>query len=294
MPYTAEVNRARPGAILFLVDQSGSMDEVMQVRGKPVKLESPEVIDGVRYTHSADGVTKAECVADLINRTIFDIVSHCTRHDGCRHYFDVGVVGYTGRLANSALRGMLGERVLQPLPLFEQGTLRIEDRKPRRGKGPDERFPVWIEAEASGDTPMCRGLELATDAVAAWCRQHPRSHPPVVVNITDGQSTDGDPEGPAMKLRQTGTEDGATLLFNLFLEPGETDPILYPAREQDLPDKHARALFRMSSEFPEKMRVYARERGWEIVPGARMFGYKAGVAALVKCFELATRAAQSV
>jgi hypothetical protein len=292
MPYTADINRSRPGAFLFLIDQSGSMDEVLEVTGSPRRLEQPEVIDGIRYTHSADGITKAECVADLINKTIGDLVTQCTRHDGCRHYFDVGVIGYRSRHVGSALRGPLSERLLQPLPMFEERTLRIEERQTRGGKGPVERFPVWIEDEAEGDTPMCRALEMAADAVAAWCSRNPLSHPPIVINVTDGQSSDGDPEIPAARLRHIGTEDGATLLFNLFLEPSKADPILYPTREQDLPDKHARTLFRMSSPFPDKMRLFARERGCKIAPGARMFGYKAGVAALIKCFELATRAAQ--
>jgi hypothetical protein len=292
MPYTAPVNRQTPGAILFLIDQSGSMDEILQPRGTPTRLDEPQTVDGITYTHTVDGVTKAECLADAVNRAIFDLVTHCTRHDGCRHYFDVGVIGYRSRRVGSCLRAGLSERVLQPLPLFEHHTLRVEERAPRRKGGTAEVLPIWIEPQAEGDTPMCRALELAADALAQWCEQHPTSHPPIVINVTDGQSSDGDPEGPCEHIKRIGTNDGACLIFNLFLEPGRQDPILFPVREQDLPTPHARSMFRMSSAFPDTMRLQAAERGHPIPEGGRMFGYKAGIVTLLKCFDMATRAAQ--
>jgi hypothetical protein len=292
MPYTAEINRSQPGCYLFLVDQSASMDEVLETEGEPERLDTPIEVDGMTYTHSVGGISKADCVADVINRTIYELIMQCMRHDGCRHYFDVGVIGYNSKRVGSALGGDLGERLLQPLPLLEQYPLRIEERTPRHRRGAPEKVPVWVETENEGETPMCRALELATDAVKGWCAAQPRSHPPIVINITDGQSSDGDPEGPARALRAVSTNDGGTLLFNLLFEPSEADPILFPHREQDLPSRNGRTLFRMSSEFPEKMRFFARERGHDLHPQARMVGYKAGMQTLVRCFEIATRASQ--
>ena len=58
MPYSAEINRAHPSCFLFLIDQSGSMDEVMNPEdAKP--LDRPVQVDGTTYTHTASGKTKA-------------------------------------------------------------------------------------------------------------------------------------------------------------------------------------------------------------------------------------------
>jgi hypothetical protein len=72
--YSAEISRDNPTAVVFLIDQSGSMDEKM-VTGK----------------------TKADFVADVLNKTIYTLVTNCAKSDGVRHYFDVGVIGYGGQ-----------------------------------------------------------------------------------------------------------------------------------------------------------------------------------------------------
>jgi hypothetical protein len=75
MPYTAEISRANPSAFLFIIDQSGSMDERMDTEQ-----------------------TKAQFVADVLNKTLYQLVIRCTRADGLRHevrnYFDLGVIAY--------------------------------------------------------------------------------------------------------------------------------------------------------------------------------------------------------
>ena len=86
MTYTADIARTNPTAFLFVVDQSASMDE---------RLES--------------GQTKAEFVADVLNKTLYQLVIRCTRSEGVRNYFDVGVIGYGGKGVYSAF----GRRWLQ-------------------------------------------------------------------------------------------------------------------------------------------------------------------------------------
>ena len=52
MPYTAEISRSNPTALLFLVDQSASMDDKM-----------------------SSGRTKAQQVADVLNRTLATLIT---------------------------------------------------------------------------------------------------------------------------------------------------------------------------------------------------------------------------
>ena len=68
----------------------------------------------------------------------------------------------------------------------------------------------------------------------------------MVINITDGEATDGDPSAPGDALKELGTEDGQLLLFNLHLSSHAGASIAYPSRERDLPDPFAGQLFRMS------------------------------------------------
>jgi hypothetical protein len=65
MAYSAEISRDNPTAILFLIDQSASMDEKMTT-----------------------GKTKADFVADVLNKTIYTLAINCTKSDGVRHYFE--------------------------------------------------------------------------------------------------------------------------------------------------------------------------------------------------------------
>jgi len=55
------------------------------------------------------------------------------------------------------------------------------------------RFPIWFDPVANGGTPMCQALMRAQDILRTWFAQHPGCFPPIVINITDGEATDGDP-----------------------------------------------------------------------------------------------------
>src|SRR4029077_4116870 len=93
MPYTAELSRTNPTALIFLIDQSSSMAEPFGAQP-----EKP----------------KAEGVADSINRLLQNLVLKCAKGDGIRDYFHVGVIGYGGRVAWS-LGGKLARHTLAPL-----------------------------------------------------------------------------------------------------------------------------------------------------------------------------------
>src|SRR5262249_10341779 len=77
MPYTAEISRLNPTLFVFLVDRSTSMAKPFG--GQP-------------------GKSKAEGVADAINRLLQNLVLKCARADGVRDYFHVAVIGYGAEL----------------------------------------------------------------------------------------------------------------------------------------------------------------------------------------------------
>jgi hypothetical protein len=274
--YGAEISRYSPACFLFVIDQSGSMDE---------KLEG--------------GLTKSQFVADVLNKTLYQLVIRCTRSDGVRDYFDVGVIAYGGSGVASAFSGPLASQFLHPLSAIEANPLRVEERTKRVPDGAGGlveqavKFPVWFDPKELGGTPMCAALRTTAEVLVEWCDGHPSSYPPTVIHVTDGQSTDGDPEEIARNLRQIATDDGEVLLFNLHIDVGSADSIIFPSSETILPDDNSRLLFRMSSPFPKHLIDAARERGYDAVTSeSRFFGYKAGIEGIVDFFDIGTRAGQ--
>jgi len=276
MPYQAPIQRSDPTAFLFLVDQSGSMSDRMASSEK----------------------TKAQFVADVLNRTFMNLVTRCTKADGVRDYFNIGVLGYGHDGVKNSLHGALGGQVLNPISALEANPLRVEDRKRKVDDGTGGlveqavKFPVWFEPQGSGGTPMCEAFRRAGEELAVWCDAHPNSYPPTVLHITDGESTDGEPEALADALRQFSTQDGNLLLLNLHVSAQSGNPIAFPASESGLPDLYAKLLFRMSSQLPEHLIQVAQEKGHKVSMESRGYVFNAEAAEIVDFFDIGTRATQ--
>jgi uncharacterized protein YegL len=72
---------------------------------------------------------------------------------------------------------------------------------PRR----EVKFPIWFEPQNRGNTSMCAALLMAIGTLNAWCKLHHASFPPLVLHVSDGHPTDGDPEPIANVLKSSGT-----------------------------------------------------------------------------------------
>ncbi len=267
MPYTAPISRANPTAILFLLDQSSSM---------------------LKPFGAQPGKSKAEGVGDALNRLLQNLVLKCTRADGVRNFFSIAMLSYGGQVA-SALGGALAGQSFVPISDIAHHPLRVEVRTRKvsddAGGLVDEefKFPVWFEARPSGRTPMCQALRWAKQGLEVFLRVRPNCYPPIVINITDGQPTDGDPREPADELRALASPDGNVLLFNAHLSAKQGRPIEFPDDEAGLPDDFARLLFRMSSELPPKLLEAAKGRSAvrRAVIGGAGFLCLLGVGALI-------------
>lgn len=277
MPYTAELSRTNPTCFLFLIDQSSSMAEPFGAQpDKP----------------------KAEGVADGINRLLQNLVLKCAKAGGIRDYFHVGVIGYGARVC-WALGGDLAGHKLVPISALANHPLRVEQRSRKVDDGAGGlveqkfKFPVWFEAVASGRTPMCQAITTAVAEVAAFIERFPGCYPPLVINISDGKATDGNPELPAFKLRGLKSSDGEILFFNAHVSAAKAQPIEYPAEEKLVPEAGGQVLFRMSSELPPPLQQAARNEGFRIEPGTRGFVFNADLVSVIRFLDIGTRAAQS-
>lgn len=272
MPYSAEISRDNPTCILFVIDQSGSMDEKM-----------------------GTGKSKAEFVADVLNKTIYTLITNCTKADGVRNYFDIGVIGYGGGGVGQSLGGPLAGKLIHPITALEQSPLRIEDRTRLDDDGAGGvlerriKFPVWFSATSSGGTPMCAALTKAAEAMVEWCDGHPGNYPPTILHVTDGASTDGDPEKIAAAIKQLTTSDGECLLFNIHVSTLQGEAIQFPNVDAGLADSYAKLLFRMSSVLPTHVSKLAADKGYRIAEGAHGFMFNADPKDIANFFDIGTR-----
>lgn len=274
MPYQAEISRANPSCFLFLIDQSGSMEDP--------------------FAGSDSKRRKADLLADAINRLLQNLVIKCAKEDGIRDYFSVGVIGY-GNKVGPALAGQLAGREIAPISDIGNMPARIEERKKKVEDGAGGiieqtiRFPIWFDPVCHGATPMCQALTTAHDVLSRWLAQHPDSFPPIVINITDGEATDGDPSSAADALRKLATSDGNVLLFNVQLSAKEAAPIEFPAQPDPLPDQHARLMFELSSTLTPTMRTVAQQEGYTVDEGSRGFVFNADMVSVIKFLDIGTR-----
>jgi hypothetical protein len=270
--YGAEISRSSPTVILIVIDQSTSMGHQLQA-----------------------GVTKATFLADVLNKTIYTVIINCSKADGVRDYFHIGVVAYSGTDARNGFRGALGAHILHPISRIAEMPLRIETRtKKAAGTNYDIveqpiKFPVWFEAQNRGKTSMCAGLTAALEILSEWCSKHPNSFPPTLLHVTDGHPTDGDPESIADKIKSLSTEDGACLLLNLHIDVGRGSPLIFPNDDRVIPDQYGKRLFRMSSLLPPYATETAKSKGYNVRPGARGFAFNAGMEVITDFFDIGTR-----
>ncbi|MEU4805816.1 vWA domain-containing protein [Actinosynnema sp. NPDC023587] len=274
MTYAAEISRANPACIVFLVDQSASMSD-------PIGGGAPQ--------------RKSEVVADAINRLLAELSVKCAKEEGVRDYFHLAAIGY-GHTVGSAFTGPLAGRELVPLSQVADRPARVEKRVKKVPDGAGglvettTGFPVWVDPVAHGATPMCRALARAEALVSDWVGRHPDCFPPIVLNLTDGESTDGDPTSAAWSVQTHVSADGAALLFNLHVSATNSVPVTFPTSDAALPDSYARTLFGMSSVLPPHMRFYALQQGVAATETTRGFVYNADITSIVQFLDIGTRA----
>jgi hypothetical protein len=275
MAFTAEISRTNPTCLLFLVDQSKSMDGPFG--GQP-------------------GKKKSEGVADAINRLLQNLVLKCAKADGVRDYFHVGVIGY-GKDVGPRLAGTTADQPLAPISTVANSPLRLENRKRMVDDGAGGlveqsfRFPIWFEPTSGGKTPMNGAVTLARTIVADFISTYPGCFPPLVINLTDGKPTDANPLDAAVDLKAMKSTDGNVLMFNAHLSSSQAPPVCFPGDENGLADKYAKLLFRMSSILPPKLMSAARDEGYAIHGPARGFVFNADLVSVIRFLDIGTRVA---
>jgi hypothetical protein len=275
MAYSAEISRSNPTCFVFIIDQSGSMSD--QFGGEGIGR-------------------KADFVADVVNRTLHDLVIRATRTEEIRNYYHISVIGYGGSVQPS-LSGALGGRELVPIAELADNPARIDNRAKKVSDGAgglveqQVKFPIWIEPTTGGGTPMCEALSMAGGIVDKWVTEHPNGFPPTILHLTDGASTDGDPTAVGKKIGALKTSDGEALVYTCHVSSTHSSKIEYPSQASALPDDLAKTLFAISSALPEQFRRAATQMGINATEGARGFVFNGDAASVVQFFDIGTRPA---
>lgn len=244
--YTKPITQQNPSAIIFCLDCSTSMQELVEFNERVM--------------------SKASVVSMITNIMIDELIIRSSRHNRLRHYYDVAVIGYHG----SSIENLLGgERIeFTPITKFDELSPKQRDycfkQHLSNGDVTYANFIThdWIEPISEGKTPMYEALVEVYRLVDEWCcmHNHRNSFPPIIFHITDGNATDASTAellSIAEEIKQTHTNDGNTLLVNVHIGSGEeycSRGALFP----DAIDRHSAseqmaALFAMSSEAPTSL-----------------------------------------
>ncbi len=246
MSYSRRIDRKHPTCFLFLIDQSISMAE--------------------KWSENYN--RKADASSLILNRLLLNLVIECSKDEGIRDYFYIGAIGY-GENVKPGFAGTLVGKELIPISQLADNPLRIEERVKKTSDGvggiitQKVKMPVWFDAVADGNTPMCQEFDTAYTILTNWMNSHPDSFPPVVFNITDGVSTDGDPIQRMEKIKGLASDDGNVVLFNLHISTqhplGQPFP-LFPDNINHLGDPYASNMFNGTSYLPPPMLELARQK----------------------------------
>jgi hypothetical protein len=225
------------------------------------------------------------------------LVIKCAKSEGVRDYYYVGVLGYgTNTGVGSAFSQNLSRQDLIPISEIANNPARIEER---RKKVSDDagglvdivvKFPIWFDPIADGGTPMTEAFREANKIISKWLQQHPDCFPPVVIHITDGESTDGDPSSEMQRLTDQASTDGHVILFNLHTHAKSASPVSFPDFESQLNDQYSRMLFNGASPLPKFMlNVASQEFGLRLSQGAKAFVLNGDIDLIITAIEIGTR-----
>lgn len=236
---------SQPGLFIFLIDQSHAMADQFR-----------------------DGETIARNVARAINGWLQELVvnGHYCSLGGMRNRLEIVVLGYWAdddgnTIIEPALIGPLAGRELVSISDVAASHARIDnvtafmqDEDTGEMIEMPQHVPVWIDPFAKGKAPLCAAVARACRIVDEWIPRFPDSFPPIVVNVSSGSFSDGNPWPFADALKRRGTRDGHVLFMNTYVSARAiAGPIIFPHVARRMPDPSATTLCACSSFLPPEL-----------------------------------------
>jgi hypothetical protein len=258
------ISSTNPCLLLYLIDQSGSMYAKFG-----------------NASHS-----KAVEVANAINDIIYEIGLRCIGSGGeLKNRFEIAILGYGKQedSVQSSWEGQLsGKWVVSIKNIFEFPLGQENDK------------PIWIKPYSVSNTPMTKAFENAKRLCNDWINwgNHRDCHPPIIINITDGEATDAGYNYKALKsqieqIKTLRTNYGHVNILNIHISTRAGDKLLFP-KEVDSSDKFEKLLFEMSTTLNENMIRIAQQKGYNIGENAKGYVFNGNASDLINFLNIGT------
>jgi hypothetical protein len=247
--YNARITRNNPGAIVILIDQSGSMT-------------------GEMVTDDGKTSTKAILTTEIINSFLSELLNRCITTNGgvndIKDYFNIVVIGYGQEddEANIAWEGNLLGKSWISVDELKGNILSITEtiEKNRFNKEVKILKKIWLTPKAIGLTPMKSAFLKAKTLIADWVLKNENSFPPLIFNITDGEVTDVEDFSELVDvctdIKKLKTRDGEPIIFNYHMSNKNENEILFPSSSDNLgDDEYTTCLQKISSVLPEHLLI---------------------------------------
>ncbi len=263
--YQEQLSSSKPGLIVIMIDQSGSMADP--------------------YANS----NKAEFAALAVNKVIGEIITACSSGDEIKDRCYVAAIGYG---ANTKV--LFLDKVSD---LAQNPNTTTVKKKVSDGAGGlvevDEVVQVFVKPSAGGGTPMAEGFQQACKGVEKFVSGNPNSFPPIVINVTDGEPSNFDTAATEVKkLGQLKTTDGNVVLMNAHISTASAGKVELPSSNSGFSgNRFANFLFDISTVLPETFATRAKDVGFNVESGSRGFIFNADAEALIRILNFGSQGA---
>ena len=259
------ISSTNPCLIIYLLDQSGSMADKFG-----------------NASHS-----KSVELANSINDVIYEVGLRCIGSGGeLKNRFELAIIGY-GKDSDKVQSGWEGQLtnkwVVSIKNIFDYPL------------GQDNDKPIWIRPYAIGSTPMTKAFENARRLCNDWISwgNHKECHPPIIINITDGEATDSGNNFNSLKneaeqLKRIATNYGAVNILNIHISSRSGDRVLFPNDISNVNDKFAKLLFDMSTPLNENMIRLAQQKGYNIQDNGKGYVFNGNATDLINFLNIGT------
>jgi len=258
------ITSTNPCLLVYLVDQSQSMQGFFGNANHPKSIE----------------------VANAINDILYEVGLRCIGPSAeIKNRFEIAIVGY-GKAQNSvqsAWEGQLQNRWVVSIKDIFDYPLGQENEK-----------PIWIKPYANNDTPMTKAFENAYRLCQDWINwgNHRDCHPPVIINITDGEATDaGYSYGPLKeqveRIKSLSTNFGNAFVLNIHISSQAGERKLFPS-SLHASDRFGNLLFELSSPLNENMLRIASFHGYNVQPGSKGYVFNGNASDLMNFLNIGT------
>lgn len=258
------ISSTNPCLIIYLLDQSGSMSGMFG-----------------NSSHS-----KAVELANAINDVIYEVGLKCIGSQGeLKNRFELAIVGYgkTQNKVQSGWEGQLsGKWVVSIKNIFDYPI------------GHENEKPIWINPYSVSDTPMTQAFENAKRLCNDWINwgNHMDCHPPIIMNITDGEATDAGNNYNALRneaeqIKNLHTNFGNALILNIHISATAGDRILFPDVLSNS-DPFGQLLFEISSPLSENMIRIAKQKEYNIQNNAKGYVLNGNALDLINFLNIGT------